>query len=522
MHAEATFDTLWRRAVSQHPDRPFLLFRSEAAELTTWTYADFDGVVDQVAAGLLARGVGPGAAVHLVLRNCPAFVAAWLAASRLGAWIVPVDPASTARDIDAQVRRTSPAVTLCGQERSDIVRTGAAGRIAHVVPLTETATDLSPGSPLLGAPDQPASVARPAPGDRMAVMFTSGTTSQPKGVVLTQGNYRTVAETMAALADLGPDDRWYVCLPLFHANAQYYCFSAAIAAGASVALTARFTASRWPHEVAQLGATHASLFAAPIRMILARRRPDAPRLALRHVWFAQNLAAGQWRAFGDLCGVRPRQIYGMTETLAVVTAAPADRPVPDRIGEVVAGRTVVLLDPSSGAPVDDGEPGVLTVAGARGQDIFCGYLDDDLATEKAFPTVSPPTPSPVQSWFSTGDLVRRCADGQLAFVGRVDDVVKVAGENVSLTEIEAAVAEAPGVLEAAVLAVPDPIRDHVPAAYVVPSDPGNPPTVRDLEVWAARALTPAARPRTWSVIDQLPRTSVGKIRRFQLARQEES
>jgi carnitine-CoA ligase len=251
-------------------------------------------------------------------------------------------------------------------------------------------------------------------------------------------------------------------------------------------------------------------------MILARRRDDAPRLRLRHVWFAQNLAKSQWQEMADLCGIEPRQIYGMTETLAVVTAAPVTSPSPDRIGEVVEGREVLLLDPRTRRPVADGEPGVLTVAGRRGVDLFDGYLDDEAANARAFVQVPGPTPEPDQVWFSTGDLVRECADGQLAFVGRVDDVVKVAGENVSLSEVEAAVAEAPGVLEAAVVAVPDPVRDHVPAAYVVPSDPSRPPDAAALTAWAEQHLAPAARPRTWSLIDELPRTSVGKIRRFRL------
>jgi crotonobetaine/carnitine-CoA ligase len=313
-----------------------------------------------------------------------------------------------------------------------------------------------------------------------------------------------------------------VCLPLFHANAQYYCFASAIAVGASVGLTARFTASRWPHEAAALAATHASLFAAPIRMILARRRDDAPVLALRHVWFAQNLAPGQWTAMTRLCGVAPRQIYGMTETVAVVTANPVDGADPGRIGAVVPGRHVALLDPVTRRPVPDGEPGVLTVAGRRGVDLFRGYVDDPDADARAFGGVDLPVPEPGQVWFSTGDLVRRDGDGRLAFVGRVDDVVKVAGENVSLTEVEAALAEAPGVLEAAVVAVPDPIRDQVPAAYVVPADPRHPPTGPDLDAWAAVHLSPAARPRTWTVIDELPRTSVGKLRRFRLRGAEQN
>ncbi len=101
-------------------------------------------------------------------------------------------------------------------------------------------------------------------------MFTSGTTSTPKGVVVTQANYAFAGEIMAAAADLGPDDRQLVVLPLFHANAQYYSFASAIAVGASVALMSGFSASRFTAQAGRHAATHASLFAAPTRMILAR------------------------------------------------------------------------------------------------------------------------------------------------------------------------------------------------------------------------------------------------------------
>jgi crotonobetaine/carnitine-CoA ligase len=106
--------------------------------------------------------------------------------------------------------------------------------------------------------------------------------------------------------------------------------------------------------------------------------------------------------------------------------------------------------------------------------------------------------------------------GALQFVGRADDVIKVAGENVSLTEVEAILAQAPGVLEVAVVPRPDEIRDVVPVAYIVARDQADPPDVDDLAEWAGRQLAPQARPREWHLIDSLPRTSVGKVRRFKI------
>ena len=148
-----------------------------------------------------------------------------------------------------------------------------------MIELTETAADVAPAADAAGS----AVAAAVAPMDRLAVMFTSGTTSEPKGVVLTQHNYAHVADTMSAVVGLRPEHRWLVTLPLFHANAQYYCIAPAIAVGASVALTSAFSASQWLRQASDLAATHASLFAAPIRMILARRPADAPAGRLEHV-----------------------------------------------------------------------------------------------------------------------------------------------------------------------------------------------------------------------------------------------
>ena len=506
-----TFAARWQAAVSSSGDRTFLVFESAGGSVAQWTYREFDAAVERMAATLAEAGVTAGSAVHVVLRNCPAFIAVWLACARSGAWLVPVDPTSTARDIARQLDRVGPAAGICAASRADVyaagVKQSAAGQLT-TIELAETAADVAVDA---GAGESGAPAADVAPGDRLAVMFTSGTTSEPKGVVLTQHNYAHVADTMSAIVGLRPEHRWLVTLPLFHANAQYYCIAPAIAVGASVALTSAFSASQWLRQARDLSATHASLFAAPIRMILARRPADAPAADLEHVWFAQNLGAQHYDEFAALAGCRPRQLYGMTETVAIVCADVSDPYRNDTIGPPIADRQVILRQPETGASPAPGEPGELVLAGVPGQDLFLGYLDDPAATGRAFEQRDGCT------WFHTGDMVARVADdGALRFVGRRDDVIKVSGENVSLTEVEATLAQAPGVLECAVLGRPDPVRDMVPVAYVVPRDRDHPPAISDLAEWAARNLAAAARPRDWHLIEALPRTSVGKVRRFKL------
>lgn len=504
----STFQSVWENAVSTHGERNFLVFNSDTETKTEYSYKDFDNLVARTAGKLRELGVERGDAVHVSLRNCPAFLLVWLAVARLGAWMVSADPASTESDIANQLKRTRPVVGIVSADRESAYRAGAEGRLDDILVIAGDERDALPGSVLLGFPAPKTDVVGT---DRLAVLFTSGTTSEPKGVVLTQANFAHLARTMSVAAGLDASHRWFVTLPLFHANAQFYCFAPAIEAGASVALTAGFSASRWVKQAAQLNVTHTSLFAAPMRMILARTPAIGPTLNLQHVWFAQNVGQDHYDQFSKLVGCAPRQLYGMTETVSIVTADMRSTPSFDTIGTEMPGRDVFLADPFDFTPVPDGEPGIIMVAGERGKDLFMEYLDNPVANVQSFITIG------TKEWFRTGDLAQRSPEGLLQFVGRTDDVIKVSGENVSLTAVEATVAQAPGVLEVAILAVADPIRDHVPVAYIVAKSPLQPPTVEELDAWALLNLTPQNRPREWHIIDELPRTSVGKIRRFKLA-----
>jgi crotonobetaine/carnitine-CoA ligase len=509
----ATFAELWDRAVDSHGARLFLRFEAPDRSVTEWTYAEFDDVTARVARTLRDAGVGADAGVHLALTNSPAFVAAWIAAIRLGSYVVPSDPMATTAELDDHIARTQPAVGLCAADRALTYRAAFEGGPA-VFEIDETDADLTALAST--SPDSLEPVTDPLA--RASVMFTSGTTGRPKGVVITQANYAFAGITMADAAGLTSSDRQLVVLPLFHANAQYYSFASAIAVGASVALMHTFSASGFVPQAARHEATHASLFAGPMRMILARggpADPAGPPLRLRHCWFAQNLAADQYDQLSAWLGCRPRQLYGMTETIPAVLNDRADDPRPDTMGDVTRGCAVDILD-GNGGSCRPGEVGEIVVGGRRGIELFAEYLDDRATTEASF----------VDGWFRTGDRAWRDDDGRFHFDGRRADVLKVAGENVSVVEVESALTEHPAVLDAVVVGAPDPVRDEVPVAFVVPAaSPGvgivDDPAARDAFVaeltgWAASRLSKAKRPHRYEVVADLPRTSVGKIRKFLL------
>jgi crotonobetaine/carnitine-CoA ligase len=502
----ATLSGAWQHSVRRAPDAPFLVFERPDGTARSWTYREFDQVVGRAAQYLRSHNVEHGTAVHLALTNSPAFVAIWLAATGLRAWIVPSDPMGAAPELSGHIERTRPVVGFCSASRAAVYRdavstvVGGVAQRMHIEEVDESDCDLG----LFGdrpLHDWPIAEAH----DRAAVMFTSGTTGRPKGVEITQANYAFAGATMAAAACLTATSRQLVVLPLFHANAQYYSFAPAIWEAASVALMHTFSASAFLSQAARHEATHASLFAAPIRMILSRGATPVPGVRLQHCWYAMNISDNQYETLSGLLGCTPRQLYGMTETIpAVLTDRPVDI-VPSSIG-FVTERCMVRVQRPDGTETNPDEVGEIAVGGTPGITLFAGYLDDPATTESSYQ----------DGWFLTGDRARRDANGRFFFDGRRADVLKVAGENVSTVEVEQVLAAHPAVLEAAVIGQPDPIRDEVPVGFVVAADAAHPPTVQQLHDWCAQHLTKSKRPRDITFVDELPRTSVGKIRKFLL------
>ena len=231
-----------------------------------------------------------------------------------------------------------------------------------------------------------------------------------------------------------------------------------------------------------------------MRMILARGEPSGG-VGLRHCWYAQNIAEDQYETLAKWFGCRPRQLYGMTETVPAVLTEPPGDPVASSMGRVTPGCRVTVRH------------GEVLVGGEPGLTLFAGYLDDPETTAASFTA---------DGWFRTGDQARVDADGRHYFGGRHSDVLKLAGENVSVVEVESVLASHPAVLEAAVVGVPDPVRDEVPVAFVVPADAARPPSDGELASWCQKRLAKAKLPRSFTLVEELPRTSVGKIRKFLL------
>jgi len=501
-----TLASLWRARAALSGDRPFLIFDDLEGGVRRYSYREFDELVGRTAGVLLGLGVGRGDRISLHLDNSVAFLALWFAAARIGAVIMPTNTASTVDELEYLVEHSGSRVMFTQspyQAEAEQVAARCPG-VAQIV-LCDAASGRYPSLEALTAEaSAPESAFDIAPTDDAAILYTSGTTARPKGVQVTHANYIYAGETVAKAIRLGPEDRHLTVLPLFHGNAQYYSTMSALVTGASMVLCARFSASRYFDTAIRHGCTVGSLFAAPVRMLLAQPRDERSRdNALRVVLYAQRVTPEQEQEWSERFDAPLLQLWGMTETMGPPLMNPVDYERRNQsIGLPVMGYEVGLRDEDGGSIEEAGRVGEIVVRGLPGWSLMKGYYRNPEATAETI----------AGEWLRTGDNARRDPDGYFHFVDRAKDMIKRSGENVAASEVESVVMQHPAVFECAVIGVPDEIRDEKIKAVVVLKEGGD-ADAEALRSWCAQRLSKFRVPEIFEFRDQLPRTSVGKIQK---------
>jgi crotonobetaine/carnitine-CoA ligase len=500
---------LLEEKVLDTPDKTFLVFEDVQGRVEAFTYREFNDNVNRVANWLLRAGVGKADKVNLHLRNCPEFLFGWFALAKIGAVMVPTNPLLTAPELQYVLSHSESVLSITEPDYINTVQSVVSGcpalkhvilcRIREQLPGTTLMSDIL-GEDATSPPD-----ALLSPHDDMAILYTSGTTARPKGVIQTHAYYVWIGELVAHHLRLRPDDRSLIVLPLFHSNAQLYSTMASLVAGASIALMQTFSASRYFDQVARYEATASSVFAAPIRMILNQpSTKEAKGNKLREVLFAQNVTPEQLQAFEKTAGAPLVQLYGLTER-----SLPMCNPVYGArdsmsIGRPTLGAEVKVVD-DSGSEVVPGSVGELIIKGVPGWTLMKGYFKNPEATAAAIR----------DGWFYTGDNVRIGDNGFFYFVDRKKDMIKRAGENVSPAEVEGVVNEHPKVLESAAIGVPDETRDEAIKVFVTLKE-GETATQEEILEHCRQRLMRLKLPSYIEFIKELPKTPVGKIQKHLL------
>ena len=485
------------------------------------TYAELDAAASRVAAGLAARGIGPGDQVALSCPNLPHFPIVYYGILKAGATVVPLNVLLTEREIAYHLEDSAAKAYFCFEGTPELPL-GKAGLAAyrrtagceHFVVLTAdpAATSPAPDTETLAEfthrqPDAFISAAT-AETDTAVILYTSGTTGQPKGAELTHSNMVQNALLANRLFGLHPHDVHLIVLPLFHSFGQTVQLNAGFATGATVVLLPRFDAGQ---ALALMEREQVTFFAGVPTMYHAllhcEDAPDIEAIAARlrvAVSGGAALPAELMRRFEERFGVPILEGYGLSETSPVATFNRVDRPRrPGSVGLPVWGVQVKIIA-SGGAEAPQGEPGEVAI---RGHNVMKGYFRRPEATAEVTDS---------HGWFRTGDVGTRDADGYLYIVDRKKDMIIRGGFNVYPRELEEVLLTHPGVSLAAVIGVPHPSHGEEVKAFIVRA-PGAAITEAELIAWCKQTMAAYKYPRIVEFRDSLPMTATGKILKRELA-----
>jgi crotonobetaine/carnitine-CoA ligase len=492
--------------------KAFLTFVPLSGAIREWTFASFARDVRVTAAGLARRGVVAGDTVLIHMDNCPEHLIAYYACARLGAVAVTTNTKCALPELSYFSSHSTPVGVIT--QPKYVAEVNATCRSAGWMLVTETdageppvmSTDIPASSrfeELLASQEQhPVCAARPEL--PVSIIYTSGTTARPKGVVWTHANAAWGARVSATHQDLFCSDRYLVTMPLFHCNAQSYSVAACLWAGASVVLQPRFSASRfWEVSMSQR-CTWTSIIPLARRLVAEQNIPDHHY----RLWGSASSAPDS----DERVRVKTVGWWGMTETITQGLMGLTRLPNrPGTVGRPVPEYEIAIVD-ENGQRCDVGTPGELRIAGTRGLSLFAGYLHDEEATRNAFDE---------HGFLCTGDLVVMHEDGTVAFVGRRKDMLKVGGENVAALEVEVTIVGVPGVRQVAVVPWPHRLLVEVPVAVVVRSQDraDSNAQLEDAILRTCRErLSSFKVPRRVVIVDEIPEAAIGKANKREVIR----
>ena len=474
------------------------------------TFSELKERSDKVAGALASMGVGPGARVGVLAKNHDRWYELFFGAAKTRACLTPINCRLAAPEIAYILEDAAPSVLFVGEEFLALAE--AAAKALAAPPVLIALTGGRPGfadfAAWRDAGDGGASFARHHADDDLLQLYTSGTTGRPKGVVLTNRNYRRLLEMIAHVEGFAYEagESVMIVMPLFHVAGTNVSL-AALAQGCRVVLISDFDPAAAVAIMQKEQIAHAFLVPAMILMMLQTPDLAGARFgALRTVAYgaspiSQSVLTRAQAAFG--CGFV--QFYGMTESTGAGTyLSPADHARGDKLsscGKAWPQVEVAVVD-ARDKVVADGEIGEIVI---RGDIVMKGYWKHPQATAETV----------VEGWLHTGDAGFRDAEGFFHVHDRMKDMIVSGGENVYPAEVENAIHGCPGVADVAVIGVPSERWGEEVKAIIVPS-PEGPPTAEAVIAWTRERIAAFKAPKSVAFVQSLPRNASGKVLRREL------
>ncbi len=507
LSAASQADMNWYAVLAHHavrtPGKALTVFKGE-----TITYAEMAARVEGLAAGLYERGVGPGDVVGLLSYNCPEFLETVFATNYLGAIAMPINWRLAGPELRYILEHSQARALVCDESLIDLANEATAGIEDALLRacVSSTRRDGWIRWPDLTATKKGCPRATAGPDDIHRLMYTSGTTGRPKGVMISHANLAW--KNLAHIIEFGftSSELGLACGPLYHVGALDLTTTSLIAAGATIIIHRSFEASEVVDELERSRVSTVWLAPAMVNAIMAL--PDIEERDLSSVRLIINggekmpipLIERIQRTFPSAWFA---DAYGMTETVSGDTFL--DRgSIVTKLGSV--GRPCLYLEldiwDDRGRPVPAGGRGEIVM---RGPKVFKGYWRDPEATAAAF----------AGGWFHSGDVGIRDDDGYLYVVDRLKDMIVSGGENIASSEVERVLYEHAAVLEAAVVARADERWGEVPVAFVA-LRPDGAVTADALMEHCRVRLARYKVPKDITFLDALPRNPSGKVLKREL------
>ncbi|MEO7351968.1 MAG: long-chain fatty acid--CoA ligase [Marmoricola sp.] len=483
------------KAAQKHPDRPALRLDDHVL-----SYSDLQDGARRVATLLKEKGVGPGDRVGLVLPNVPHFPVLFYGALAVGAVVVPMNPLLKGREVKYYLEDSGASIVFAWKDMAE-----EAGKGADAVGIECVQVDPAGFIDMLAHHEPDQEVVDRADDDTVVLLYTSGTTGQPKGAELTHSNMITNAAVSAeTLVELTEQDVVMGCLPLFHSFGLTCGLNAAVATGACLTLIPRFAAAK---ALEVVGRDKVTVFEGVPTMYAG----------MLHVEDASSYDMSSLRTCISGGSAMPVEVmkrfektfdcivlegYGLSETSPVASFNQPDiERKPGSIGVPVRGVEMKLVD-DDGKDVEKGEVGEIAI---KGENVMKGYWERPEDTSDAIPN----------GWVLTGDMAKRDDDGYYFIVDRKKDLIIRGGYNVYPREVEEALYEHEAVAEVAVIGIKDDnLGEEVGAAVALKA--GHDVDGQELQAFAKKRLAAYKYPRVVWIVDELPKGPTGKILRRQV------
>lgn len=488
------------------PDKVCLIFENRA-----WTYSELARDVERTASWLRKKGMRGGDRVGVFSTNHPSTVILFLALARIKGIMVPINPEFGIPEAAYALNNAKVQGVVCSPQAYDrTIQACATLEPAPWIVLNEAGLE---GVNVLDdeiadAPhNSPPSTG--TPDSTCVLIYSSGTTGSPKGAMHAQRGYVITAESFVVRLYLQPEDRICCILPLFHINALFYSLGGTLAAGATLVLARRFSASGFWKTISETRCTTINLIGAAATILTKRDRTEYVAGHAMTKAFVAPLDKTLVEVFRDDFNVPTLiECYGMTEIPGVLSNAFKGPRKLGSMGQVSPHLAPGLPQPQlrivdeSFVDLPDGQQGQLLVSTPT---VMQGYYDDPQRTQAAFH----------EGWFITGDIAWRDADGFYWFVARQKDIIRCRGENISGSELDRVIASHPDVLEAATIGVPSELgEEDILAVVVVRRDAQL--DAKDIARWVGSQLAAIKIPKYVVFSDGLPKTATHRVEKYKI------